>query len=368
MKFSNRLVVILGVVLAIVLVGSATWAMADQGSLQVAACVNDKGEVHTLGFEENVSCDPDKETKITWSITGPPGPQGDPGPAGADGAAGPPGPQGATGPAGPQGETGPEGPPGEAGGPAGATGPAGPQGEMGPSGPVGATGPQGPEGPQGPTGPEGPSGPQGEPGIVDIGCATDQYARWNGSGWVCDDGRAQIAALAAVVSENVNVCDPGIPLEWNGSQWQCARYVDQEDGTVWDTETGLIWLKNADCFWWRNWADAKNEAAGLEDGECGLTDGSSPGDWRLPTIAEWQATVAQAVALGCTGPSLTNTVGTGCFSAGPRPFSGVPSQIYWSSTGSTGTGIAWYVYLDYGSVSQQLTDRIYGVWPVRGGQ
>jgi microcystin-dependent protein len=75
MKFSNKLVVILVAVLAISLVGGATWAFA-QASGEIAACVDVKGKVSYLGFDENVSCKSDKETKITWSITGPQGLQG----------------------------------------------------------------------------------------------------------------------------------------------------------------------------------------------------------------------------------------------------------------------------------------------------
>jgi microcystin-dependent protein len=117
MKFSNKLVVILVAVLAISLVGGATWAFA-QASGEIAACVDVKGKVSNLGFDENVSCNPDKETKITWSVTGPQGEPGVMGPAGADGApgatgdTGPQGPQGDPGAQGLQGDTGPQGPAG----------------------------------------------------------------------------------------------------------------------------------------------------------------------------------------------------------------------------------------------------------------
>jgi len=147
------------------------------------------------------------------------------------------------------------------------------------------------------------------------------------------------------------------------------RYVDCGNGTVHDTVTNLIWLKNANCYGQFDYAAANNAAAGLEDGECGLTDGSSPGDWHLPTREEWAATVERAVALGCTSPVLTNTPGTGCYSARPQPFTGVQSNYYWSSTpGASPTSYAWYVYLNGGDVYYYgKTGTIY-VWPVRGGQ
>jgi len=66
------------------------------------------------------------------------------------------------------------------------------------------------------------------------------------------------------------------------------RFVDNGDGTVTDTNTGLVWLKDAYCFGlpgpYDNWNDAMALVAGLSDGQCGLADGSSPGDWRLPTL------------------------------------------------------------------------------------
>jgi hypothetical protein len=70
------------------------------------------------------------------------------------------------------------------------------------------------------------------------------------------------------------------------------RYADCGNGTVHDQATNLIWLKRANCFGPLDYAAANNAAAGLEDGECGLTDGSSPGDWRSPTREEWETTVA----------------------------------------------------------------------------
>ena len=97
---------------------------------------------------------------ITYTLTGPQGPQG------ATGAVGPQGPQGTIGPPGEDGidgddgATGPQGPAGADGedGAPGATGPQGATGVQGPTGAAGATGPQGPTGDTGPAGPTGPSG------------------------------------------------------------------------------------------------------------------------------------------------------------------------------------------------------------------
>jgi hypothetical protein len=157
------------------------------------------------------------------------------------------------------------------------------------------------------------------------------------------------------------------------------RYVDCGNGTVTDTETGLIWLKQSDCLGAKDWAAANQAAAALKSGDCSstanpLSDGSSAGDWRLPTRDEWIATVADAKALGCTAsagkdPSLTNDAGTGCLSEGPPSFSGVASNFYWSST-SHGVAIhAWSMTLSSGFVLADAIKEINAlrVWPVRGG-
>lgn len=147
------------------------------------------------------------------------------------------------------------------------------------------------------------------------------------------------------------------------------------NGTVTDTVTGLIWLKKVDCLPVSHWAEANNAAANLKDGECGLTDNSSPGDWRLPTEAEWRETIARAKTyLHCTGdmsPSLTNTAGTNCHIQGPQPFTSVQSSIfYWSSSVSDiGGGFAFVAVLsngDVGTVGKEDYDR--AVWPVRGSR
>ncbi len=149
------------------------------------------------------------------------------------------------------------------------------------------------------------------------------------------------------------------------------RYVDCGNGTVTDTVTGLIWLQNANCFGVQKYAAANQSAAALAQGACGLTDGSQSADWRLPTKTEWEATIARAVALGCTSggagspPSLTNDPGTACLSVGPSAFSDV-SSVYWSSTSHANFPSAAYrASLSAGAVSSLGKNSAYFVWPVR---
>lgn len=150
------------------------------------------------------------------------------------------------------------------------------------------------------------------------------------------------------------------------------RYVDCGNGTVTDTVTGLVWLKDANCGY-AAYANANAFAAALQNGSCGLTDNSSPGDWRLPTKEEWQATVARAVALGCTGangPALTDTAGTGCFSAGSQPFINVASNpYYWtSSADEINPAQGFEMYLTLGVEGSFPKTYSASPWAVRGGK
>src|SRR5262245_29769478 len=120
------------------------------------------------------------------------------------------------------------------------------------------------------------------------------------------------AALAAIGSVNAgNLNPPGPPAPTMATLQQVYdsqhpgsdtcfdnagtnRFVDcgstglgSSNGTVKDVTTGLVWLKNANCFGLTNWADANIKAAALASGQCGLTDGSKAGDWRLATKDEW---------------------------------------------------------------------------------
>lgn len=145
------------------------------------------------------------------------------------------------------------------------------------------------------------------------------------------------------------------------------RYVDCGNGTVTDTVTGLVWLKQSDCLSTSDWESAKKAAAGLKEGDCKLSDGSSAGDWRLPTQAEWEATMKNALSLGCTGPTLTNDAGNACISAGPTSFIGVESDYYWSGT-TEGEAQAYIGDIDHGHLLKANLINTIRVWPVRGGK
>lgn len=69
------------------------------------------------------------------------------------------------------------------------------------------------------------------------------------------------------------------------------RFTDNEDGTVTDNMTGLIWLQQADRFGLQKWSLACEACNNLSaDGEV-LKDGSEPGDWRLANVKELQSLI-----------------------------------------------------------------------------
>ena len=154
-----------------------------------------------------------------------------------------------------------------------------------------------------------------------------------------------------------------------------SRYVDCGNGTVTDSVTGLVWLQDAGCRGAVDWATGSTSVASLADGECGLSDGSRSGQWRLPTVDEWRATIAPAVVMGCslegvgTPPALTNTAGTDCLSVGPTAFFGVASAGYWSRTSNPQhPNNAWVTSLVgtiHGFVFSGVKSHGLHVWPVR---
>ena len=127
------------------------------------------------------------------------------------------------------------------------------------------------------------------------------------------------------------------------------RYVDCRNGTITDTVTGLIWLKQADCLAASDYATANRWAATLQDRLCGLRDKSNKGDWRLPTDAEWRATLGPPGGLGST------------------LFVGVQAGSYWSSsTNADRPDAAWAADPQTGAVLTEDKSSFYSGWAVRG--
>ena len=148
------------------------------------------------------------------------------------------------------------------------------------------------------------------------------------------------------------------------SKLRSYRYIDNGNGTVTDNRTGLIWLKNANCFGQQIWKKAMRSAAKLAHGRCGLRDGSKRGMWRLPTIKEWKAMRDRRYRK----PALSNAAGTGKWKEG-NVFYGVHTNSHWSSTRrANSTTHVWVVYLLDGRVNYRPKSYARYVWPVRNKQ
>ena len=158
-------------------------------------------------------------------------------------------------------------------------------------------------------------------------------------------------------------CDPAVTpynlSDYNRTSLPCSGgFTNNGDGTVTDNLTGLIWLKNANCFGRRTWRNGLSDCNNLASGTCGLNDGSSAGDWRLPNFNELR--------------SLFDPTLSAPYLPAGHPFTNVQSRLYWSSSGFPdvmhGTWV-WVVDLDrgFGFYDDGESPDPY-VWPVRGGQ
>lgn len=146
------------------------------------------------------------------------------------------------------------------------------------------------------------------------------------------------------------------------------RYCDNGNGTVRDSRSGLLWLKDANCQLLgpagngkAMFEEANAAAASLRDGECGLSDGSKPGDWRLPTKEEWHAMMDPSFK----NPAIGNAEGTRKWQPGDI-FLHVQPEGYWSSTlDFEAPGFAFGAGLFGGAVLSARKNISGFIWPVR---
>ena len=134
----------------------------------------------------------------------------------------------------------------------------------------------------------------------------------------------------------------GVPLP-------SPRLLDKGDGTVVDALTGLVWLKQADCIH-LPWAGALAAVKTLASGQCGLTDGSTAGGWRVPSRNEMQSLSdrMQSNEADFFDHTFVNNDGTLYQAAAFNNF--ISFQYYWTSTtDAANTIMAWTVFsCDFG--------------------
>jgi hypothetical protein len=179
-------------------------------------------------------------------------------------------------------------------------------------------------------------------------------------------------SLDAIVNPYNSIC-----YDWRGAIIPCdfkgeyaelllgkpipsPRFIDNNNGTVTDNVTQLTWLKNANCFGMSDLTGATLAVNGLKEGDCGpdttsvLSDGSSAGDWRLPTMKE----LCTLIDFSRRDPALP---------AG-HMFSNVPTGYHWSATTQDyDPEKAWIVHFESGTTGYKDIKNIAGfIWPVRG--
>ncbi|MBQ4833962.1 DUF1566 domain-containing protein [Pseudoalteromonas sp. MMG010] len=130
-----------------------------------------------------------------------------------------------------------------------------------------------------------------------------------------------------------------------------ARFTINADGTVSDTQTGLMWQV---CSYGQSYDSDTNTCTGSaqqltwQEALRGAQndDTASYDDWQVPNIKE----LATILEHSCTDPSINESV-----------FFDTESQNYWSNTsGVTTTGSAWVYQFDSGLNSlHDKTSNVY---------
>jgi hypothetical protein len=199
--------------------------------------------------------------------------------------------------------------------------------------------------------------------------------------WAVKSGAAGTAGMVQVLATGVyaagvgryinNGGTPATPGDdaslQKGAPLTSPRFIDRGDGTLVDTVTGLTWLKKADCLSGA-WSGVLTSISTLASGQCGLTDSSTPGQWRLPNRAEMlslsdraptfpQAEYFVGKAQGNTGPTT-----------GPVIFNNfVAFKYYWTSTtNAADTTQAWALFsCDFGVYNITKPDSLQYALAVR---
>ena len=127
------------------------------------------------------------------------------------------------------------------------------------------------------------------------------------------------------------------------------RWIDNGNGSITDSVTGLIWLKKADCIN-QSWSAALAAVNTLASGQCGLTDGSAAGSWRMPNRNEMQSLSDRMETNHSDFFNATYRNWDGTLFRSPIFTNFMVAQYYWTSTtDAANTSEAWTVFsCDYG--------------------
>jgi len=170
-----------------------------------------------------------------------------------------------------------------------------------------------------------------------------------------------------------------------------VRYLDLGDGTVFDCQQRLQWLKDATCLGNRFWSDVVNTVLpdfndGTSTASCTDYTSGTYNDWRLPTKSEWEDAASDANDLGCTQPNLTSDLGARLVD--DLPVDGVTGWVgtcgtdenlsftlpvnktwtfYSASEDASDPNKVWIFGLGSGNLNNYTNDSLRHVWAVRGG-
>lgn len=153
-----------------------------------------------------------------------------------------------------------------------------------------------------------------------------------------------------------------------GAPWPSPRLVDNQDGTVSDNLTGLMWLKDANCMATNypgfdaddpaadgkvTWQHALDFVAAINAGAYPLCAAGRQ-DWRLPNIVEMHS--LNDYSQGASSPEPALPAG--------HPFSGIDSSslFHTSTSQNASSTIPWYAF---GMWVYSPPEQPYQVWPVR---
>lgn len=144
------------------------------------------------------------------------------------------------------------------------------------------------------------------------------------------------------------------------------RFADCGNGTVTDSVTRLVYLKNANCFGFAEWVPAVQAVDSLAHGQCGLSDGSRAGDWRLPAKDEWEDLIRPICGANPKIVGNGNTGGTpDCYSNRPWAMNLVSDSYWTSTTKEDDTDNAWRARLVDADVQARFKGQNNYIWAVR---
>jgi len=170
-------------------------------------------------------------------------------------------------------------------------------------------------------------------------------------------GAAANTSAAKVQTTVPGATNSVIPATTTGKQNpnHAPIQLQPSNGTVKDPLTGLIWLKNANCFPGpKKFIEVYAEVSAMKSGKCGLTDGSYAGQWRIPKLKELQERYNNH-------QGFDNFQATGYWSITPvpnsetDPYFGIPAKMFGVGT-------------NFDPINGNKSDsRIGSVWAVRDG-